>query len=394
MKKFTYEYVKSYIESRNCQLISDKYDGVGEKLEILFSCGHVDKRIFSKFTSHLPICQKCAGNKLYTFDEIREKVLSFGFILEENQQYKNANTKLDFYDEEGYKYNYSIHCLDNAIKRGFNVTGPFELSNKYALDNIKSWISKNNKPYTLLCDEYKGSHVSNMNFSCNVCGYKWKTAWSCIYSNNSGCPQCAIKANGKKSQERNLTPDYNLKILRPLLAEEWDYEKNNKSPEKVLPYSNLYAFWVCSICGYKWMALVSSRFAGNGCPACKLSSNEQVAYKFLQNNNFKFDIEHEFSDLLSFYGNPLRYDFAIFNADNSIKMLLEIDSKLHDEYIPFFHGSIEEFNIRMQYDEMKDKYAKDHNYNLLRIKEKNFKNIENILIKELNLQRKEEKLIA
>jgi hypothetical protein len=385
LRKFSYDYIKECIESRGCQLLSKEYNGANKKLEILFSCGHVGKRIFSDFFSHQPICQKCAGNKIYTFDEIREKVLSFGFILEENQQYKNANTKLDFYDKEGYKYNYSIHCLDSAIKRGFNVTGPFELSNKYALENIKLWITKNNKQYTLYCDEYKGSHVSNMNFLCNVCGYRWKTAWSCIYSNNSGCAQCAIKANGEKSQERNLTDEYNLKKLSLELGKEWDYEKNNKLPERVLPYSNLYAFWKCSICGYEWSAQISSRFSGNGCPACKLSSNEQVAYKFLKNNNFNFKIEYEFDDLLSYYGNPLRYDFAIFNDDKTIKMLVEVDSKLHDEYIPFFHGSIEEFNIRIQYDEMKDKYAKDHNYKLLRIKEKDFKNIQQILIRELNL---------
>ena len=385
MKKFSYDYVKECVESRNCKLLSTEYIGVGEKLEILFSCGHIDKRIFSKFVSHQPICQKCAGNKTYTFDEIREKVLSFGFILEENQQYKNANTKLDFYDKYGYKYNYSIHCLDSAIKRGFNVTGPFELSNKYALENIRMWIVKNNKQYNLYCDEYKGSHISNMNFSCNICGYKWKTCWSCIYSSNTGCPQCAIKANGEKSQERNLTEEYNLQALRPELVKEWDYNKNIKTPDKVLPYSNLYAFWKCSICEYEWSAIISSRFAGNGCPACKLSSNEQIAYKFLKDNDLKFEIEYEFDDLLSYYDNPLRYDFAILNSDNTIKMLLEIDSKLHDEYIPFFHGSIEEFNIRVQYDEMKDKYAKDHNYKLLRIKEEDFKNIPQILTKELHL---------
>jgi transcription elongation factor Elf1/DNA-directed RNA polymerase subunit RPC12/RpoP len=384
-KRLTYDYVYNYIKDNGCQLLSISYEGSNKKLDILFKCGHTGKRTFEDFKTSTFICSRCANTMKYDIKEIKEKLLSYGYIVDEDEEYIDANTKLSFNDLDGYKYHYSFHCVDSAYKRGFKVTDPFELSNKYALDNIQLWIIKNNKPYTMFCEKYKGSHISNMVFNCSICNTSWKTAWSNVYSTNTGCPTCAINKNAERKRRMAATETYNLKILKPELALEWDYNKNIYLPEEISPQSSLKAFWECSICGYKWGSVVSSRYKGIGCPACALSSNEQVAYKFFKNNNLNFEIEYEFEDLKSYYDNPLRYDFAILNNDNTIKMLLEIDSKLHDEYIPFFHNSIEEFNIRMQYDEMKDKYAKDHNYKLLRIKEKDFNNIESILAKELNL---------
>lgn len=73
-------------------------------------------------------------------------------------------------------------------------------------------------------------------------------------------------------------------------------------------------------------------------------------------------------------GNSLRYDFYL--PDHNL--LIEYDGKQHDKWI---EGWITEENfVKQQYhDKLKNKYAKNNNIKLIRIKEKDFDNIEEIL---------------
>jgi len=262
-KRLTYDYIFNYIKDKGCQLLNNSYDGNNKKLDILFKCGHKGKRTFQDFKTSTFICSRCANTMKYSIEEVKEKFLSYGYIVEDGQDYINANTKLSFLDRNGYKYHYSSHCVDNAYKRGFKITDPFELSNKYALENMQLWIIKNNKSYTMFCEEYKGSHISNILFHCKICNTDWKTAWSNVYSCNSGCPTCAIKERSEKIRLGVATKEYNLKKIKPELSLEWDYNKNKYRPEEIAPQSSFRAFWICSICGYKWDSIVSSLIRNN-----------------------------------------------------------------------------------------------------------------------------------
>lgn len=69
-------------------------------------------------------------------------------------------------------------------------------------------------------------------------GHEWEAT---IASRNSGrgCPYCA----GKKV----LVGQNDLLSYFPLLAHEWNYEKNNELiPSNVLPNSNIKVWWKCS----------------------------------------------------------------------------------------------------------------------------------------------------
>ena len=59
-----------------------------------------------------------------------------------------------------------------------------------------------------------------------------------------------------------------LLTTNPLLAKEWDYEKNEISPDKVSKGTHLKVWWKCSKCNYSWEAKVYSRCSGIGCPQC------------------------------------------------------------------------------------------------------------------------------
>ena len=299
-KKLTYEYVKENIESTGCKLLSKDYVSCEEKLNILFLCGHESEKTFSKFKTNLPICPKCAGNVKYTVEEIKEKLYNYGFMLAEGQEYVGANFKIDFYDNDGYKYNFSMHCLDSAYKRGFNVGRAFEKRNKYVLDNMKLWLKKNNKDFSFTCDEYKSSHTSNIHFECNVCGYKWITAWSNIYSTNTGCPGC-----------------------------------------------------------------------------CE-SHSENFVRNFLEKNNIKFNPQHKFENCID--KRALPFDFYLIDYN----VACECQGIQHFEPITFF-GGLEIFKTQKIRDQIKKNYCIENAIKLIEIPYWDFKNIEIILTKELNL---------
>ncbi len=76
----------------------------------------------------------------------------------------------------------------------------------------------------------------------------------------TGCPYCA--------NHKILTGFNDLATKRPDLMEEWDWQKNTDlDPLNIAPGSGKKAFWICPK-GHKWLAEISSRNKGHGCPYC------------------------------------------------------------------------------------------------------------------------------
>ena len=53
----------------------------------------------------------------------------------------------------------------------------------------------------------------------------------------------------------------------PFVAQEWNYEKNDKTPTEYTSGSNQKVWWRCKQ-GHEWQAVIYNRTAGNGCPYC------------------------------------------------------------------------------------------------------------------------------
>ncbi len=116
-------------------------------------------------------------------------------------------------------------------------------------------------------DQEKNGHLHPTQFSIGAevkiwwkckCGHSWQAV---LYSRKScGCPACARNA---------LTIGVNdLQTVNPLLAVEWDQEKNGDlSPDSVAANDNRKAWWRCAH-GHSWQAAISSRNSGRGCPYC------------------------------------------------------------------------------------------------------------------------------
>lgn len=78
--------------------------------------------------------------------------------------------------------------------------------------------------------------------------------------------------------------NYNFKVIVPVAASEWDYEKNYPhKPEDFKPQSNKKFWFTCDICGYSWESALASRYLGSKCGGCsgyKATNENNIAVKY------------------------------------------------------------------------------------------------------------------
>ncbi|OQB11618.1 MAG: hypothetical protein BWY15_02433 [Firmicutes bacterium ADurb.Bin193] len=90
-------------------------------------------------------------------------------------------------------------------------------------------------------------------------GHSWRTT---INHRGAGhnCPYCVGKLV--------IPGKTDLKTIRPEIAVEWDYEKNDSfRPEHVSPRSNKSVWWRCKY-GHSYKSVINSRYDDCGCPYC------------------------------------------------------------------------------------------------------------------------------
>lgn len=111
------------------------------------------------------------------------------------------------------------------------------------------------------------------------------------------------------------------------------------------------------------------------------STGERLIKEYLKKNNFIFIAEHSFKDCR--HKKPLRFDFVVFNSDNTIKLIVERDGLQHSEYGNPLCKTKEDLELIKKRDEIKNNYCKKNNYPLVRISYKDNQKIEEILSREL-----------
>ena len=102
-------------------------------------------------------------------------------------------------------------------------------------------------------------------------GHEWQAV---VYTrvNGSKCPYCTNK--------KVLAGFNDLATKNPILATEWNYEKNEDLlPKDVQPGTNKKVWWKCKKCNYEWSALISNRNNGAGCPRCARLRNNKSNYQ-------------------------------------------------------------------------------------------------------------------
>jgi len=126
-----------------------------------------------------------------------------------------------------------------------------------------------------------------------------------------------------------------------------------------------------------FMQRSGDHLVGRGCPHCNESKGELVITNYLKTKGFEFIREKKYDNCRG-YKRTLPFDFYLpdYNA------LVEYDGEQHFKPLKYWGGE-EGFNRQQINDNIKNEYAKNNNINLLRIRFDEYKNINEILDKNI-----------
>ena len=123
--------------------------------------------------------------------------------------------------------------------------------------------------------------------------------------------------------------------------------------------------WSCLCdCGNKTEVIASHLKSGHTTSCgCNRSKGELFIKNWLRENKINFQSEYTISTVKNKNGNLVRFDFAIFDNNGKLKILIEYNGKQHyDISDPWYK------DIVKNGDEVKEKYANDNNIPLYIIK--------------------------
>lgn len=353
MKKFTYEEVKEYIEQFGYKLLSDEYVNARKHLEIECDKGHKYEVTFSAFKNQNQRCPYCSVNAKLSYSEVKDYIENEGYKLL-SDEYKNANTKLLIECNKGHKYEVRFNNFKDQGQRCpicFHEKRAKELTLAY--EHVKQYIE--NFGYKLLSKEYINTHEKLL-IRCPL-GHEFEMIYG-NFQQGKRCPKC----KGGVRLEYKYVKEYIESFGYKLLSTEY---KNNHTKLSIKCPNN-----------HEYKVRFNDFQNNKRCPICNVSKGEQRIINWLEENNIKYIYDEPyFNDLLSPLGNPLRPDFIIEDR----KIWIEYDGEFH------YKNKMNEdcYKILLIHDEIKNKYAKENNWKLIRIPYWDFENIEKILIDNL-----------
>lgn len=206
-------------------------------------------------------------------------------------------------------------------------------------------------------------------FKCNKCGLEFEMIMNNFLNKKQRCPNEKLERLSK-----SLTLDENHYIENYFKSQKDFNEykiigKINGSNNKVrIQHLN---------CGFIYEVTPTHFKSGKRCPNCSNLLNSKGVKEiknYFNNKNIEYIKEFSFDNLISPYSNKkLRYDFFV----PSKNILIEFDGEFHFSKQNLV--SDEDFNKRIQLDKLKDNYALENNYQLIRINYKEINKISEIL---------------
>ena len=381
MKKIDYEYVKSFIEYKGCELLSDVYKNNKDKLIIKCKCGDIFQRSFGDYKNKKMYYCKCCSGKKITFNDVKLTIESHGLsLLTSKENYKNASQKLDikcscgniykisFSDIKRFKQYNCPKCSD--IKRVNDMKNKdIDNLNYYNYNQVKSII--NNTDSKLLSTNYNTCYDKlELKCSCGKTYYQSFTHISNKIKTNKPilCPDCMKNISDDKFRLNEC--DIKHKIMELYGYEKFkivDFNKYKNNKTKIE--------FIHADCGHKFYSTLHNILvAERSCPNCENNHTLGIRkiIKFLENNNITYELEKKFNDCK--YKRLLPFDIYL----NSYNALIEFDGEQHYKSIDYFGGD-ESFELCKIRDNIKNEYCKNKNIPLLRIKYNQINQIDSLL---------------
>ena len=189
------------------------------------------------------------------------------------------------------------------------------------------------------------------------------TLWS--FQKGYGCPICSHKAKLTYGQVKEYFASYGYELVSTSYIGAHD-KLLIKCPQ-----------------GHQFEMSYAKFYTGRRCPHCNMSSGEQEVARILEKYNVEYEIQYRFDDCKNILTLP--FDFKLKNTTRPI--CIEFDGDMH--YKLRGTDTLEYFIQRKINDGIKNEYCINKGIKLIRIPYWNFQNIEDILIKELNLNKYE-----
>ena len=153
-RKTTYQEVKEYIESFGYELLSKQYKNNKTKLEIKCPKGHIIEKRFNDFKNGSR-CPKCKGNEKFSYEYVKEYIEKEGYILLSNE-YVNANSKIKVKCPQGHIYEVTFGRFKFGSRcQKCHLTNN-NLNTLHSYEYVKEQIDK--EGYELLSTKYVNAH--------------------------------------------------------------------------------------------------------------------------------------------------------------------------------------------------------------------------------------------
>lgn len=337
-----------------------KYINSQTKIDMHHSlCGHTYSVAPNMFLQGQR-CPKCAGKMKKTTELYKREI--FNLVGDEyavTGEYNSAKKKIKMLHK---LCNYEWEITPDNFLRG-NRCPNCNGGTKYSHEVFKD------KVYGIAGNEYDilSMYVNNkskVKMKHIICGHNYEVTPRDFLGGNR-CPKCF--GNKKKTTEEFKDDVYNLVFNEYLVYGE---------------YVNAHTLinMKHNICGTEFNTKPNNFLSGKRCPQCNESKGESKIRIFLSNNLLLFKNQYKIKKCKNFY--PLPFDFAVFDKNKKLTLLIEYDGEHHFRPIDFYGGE-KYFKYVQKNDQIKNMYCKENNIPLIRIPYWDFDNIEKILNKEL-----------
>lgn len=356
-EQFMVDFYKKNKHAHDIELLDDY---VGNKIKIKCKC-KIDGYEWSSTADSLlrgSGCPKCAGNIKLTHEEFITKLQQISPDIKVLGIYVTSQTK--------------IKCKCKVCGYEWK-TRPADLLRGHGCPKCVSHVSPTQKEFIDRLKqinsniEVLGTYIktdTKIKCRCKICDHEWSPTPHRLLQ-GQGCPKCAGVAK--------LTHEEFINRLQQV----------NPDIEVLGTYINKITKILCKCKkdGYEWEATPSNLLQGSGCPKCSTSKGEKRIAQYLDNLGIDYIYNMGyFNDLVGTGGGLMRPDFVI----PSLKIWIEYDGIQHSEPVNFMGAMSEQqiqeqFKIVQENDQIKNQYAKDNNWTLIRIPFTEYDNIEQIL---------------
>ena len=354
-RKITHEEVKEYIKSFGYEFYGfeiGKTKGGKEEKYVRVKCDKEHDSYLVRFSAFKKgaRCPYCNGGVKYSYEYVKKCIEKEGYKLL-STEYENSNQKLSVKCPKGHTWDVRFRAFNYEKHR---CPYCYEKNIKFDYKNVKKYIEQFN--YELLSKEYKNNKTP-LEIKCPL-GHVFLMNLDSFKNKESRCPYCSKKHHYTYQEVKGYIESFGYKLLSEEYTDCKKYLKIS-CPE-----------------GHEYFSTFDNfKNKERRCSVCNISKGERKIMNWLDKNNINYIYDQPYFENL--FGNTtlLRPDFIIENK----RIWIEYDGEFH--YRDSYKDGAYEKTIL--YDELKNKYAEENGWKLIRIPYWDFDNIEEILEKEL-----------